>query len=115
MEELKVNAAWSDDCFGRKYDGSILSVSTRYWPRIVAKPGRPIRGNEVLPEIKPHAHSSILLRYRDDDGNDDFITLIDESFAGETQEEVQREVEAWAQTQFDKIVAVLAEHYKVRS
>ena len=31
---MNVPAKWTDDCQGKKdYDGKILCLSTRYWPR----------------------------------------------------------------------------------
>lgn len=112
---LKLDAKWKDDCQGKKdYDGEILSVSTRYWPRgggfFVGAPGKGIEGNEARPEIKPSAKSSIMLRHSDEDS----ITLVEAEFEGETQEEVQRQVEIWAQARFDEVVDLLARHFDVK-
>ena len=33
-EKLKVSARWTNDCSGKKdFDGRIVDLSTRYWPR----------------------------------------------------------------------------------
>jgi len=95
---------WTDDCQGKKdYDGEILTLSSRYWPRgggyHVSTGGGPWEGNETRPEIKPSAVSSILLFGE---------SLVGKDFEGETQEEVQRAVEAWV----EKTITSLVDHLR---
>lgn len=103
---MKVPAIWTDDCQGKKdFDGTLIHISTRYWPRgggfYVLTPERRWEGNEARPEIHPSAHSTIYLRRAD--GED--VVLAEEWFEGTTQEEVQRTVEAWAQREYEAMVA----------
>lgn len=110
---MKLQAEWTDDCQGKKdYDGDILSISTRYWPRgggfwlVEIRPDGSW-GDETRPHILPSAKSSLLLRHDDHD----YTTLVEQEFEAETQEEVQRQVEEWAQAQMDRVVAILRQHY----
>ncbi len=119
-QQLKLDARWTDDCQGKKdYDGDILSISTRYWPRggsaLVFDSSHPELGlhKPDRPDIKPSAHSSLMLRYADADGDADDLKLIEKEFEAETQEEVQSQVEAWAQEQMDRAVAVLRKEFDV--
>ncbi len=94
MKGLKLDAEWTNDCFGKKdYDCGIVSLSTRYWP---AASG-------------PSAESEILLNH----GDGEAITLAKSEFGAETREEVMKQVEEWAQSIFDEIVSLLAKHYKM--
>lgn len=117
---MLIPAEWTDDCQGKKdYDGELVSISTRYWPRgggyfaVKNYPGQPIQTeqNEDRPEIKPSAHSAILLQSKDEE---DF-TLIEKAFEAETQEEVQRQVEEWTQEQYHMLVRQLESYYKERA
>lgn len=108
MTTLKLQAEWTDDCQGKKdYDGNILSISTRYWPRRV---GFWLAQNEARPDILPSARSALVLRH----GSDDCTTLIEQEFEAETREEVQRQVEIWAQAQMDRVVNILRQHYTLK-
>lgn len=87
---------WTDDCCGKKdYDGNIVSVSSRYWPRggshlVVSR----INGGLLMSdgadparqEICPSATSSIYLGKHE---------IARKDFEGETEEEVKRKVETW--------------------
>lgn len=116
---LQLDAQWRDDCQGKKdYDGEILSISSRYWPRgggmdifDFDTPELGLQGNDMRPEVKPSAHSSLMLRYKDSDGDGDDLTLAEAEFEAETQEEVQAQVEAWAQKQMDRAVALLRNEF----
>jgi len=105
---LKLNAKWEDDCCGKKdYDGDILRISSRYWPR----GGSTLSFNTATPELglhhvddgnKPSATSNLLLY-----ANGGYLVLATKDFEAETFEEVAAQVEAWAQEQMDKAVAAL--------
>ena len=117
---LKVKAEWIQDCQGKwDYDGEIVSLSTRYWPRgggfhvLTNVPDQPVtfEGNEARPDIKPSAHSAIHINFA---GGDEYMEIISESFEGETEAEVKHAVEQWAQQKFAEIAALIikwgAEH-----
>jgi hypothetical protein len=112
---MKLNAEWKDDCQGKRdFDGQVLSISTRYWPRgggfHVLDRSRPelgMQGNETRPEIRPSATSSLCIWFLDEDGSEDTLDLARAEFEGETFEEIAPQVEAWAQEQMNKAVAVL--------
>lgn len=105
---MKLNAEWTDDCCGKKdYDGEVLSVSTRYWPRggsaLMLDTARPDLGlHHVDDGSRPSAKSSLLLY-----GDGDYMTLTEHEFEADTFEEVAALVEAWAQEQMDKAEAAL--------
>jgi hypothetical protein len=113
-ETLRLQAEWTDDCQGKKdYDGDILSISTRYWPRgggffvlRNAGDGVAFEENDARPYIKPSATSSLMLTYHKDGGGD-YVDLTEQSFEGETFEEVAAQVEVWAQEQMDRAVRAL--------
>lgn len=117
-EQLKLRARWTDDCQGKKdYDGPVVSISTRYWPRggsvLVFDRSRPELGLHKLerPDVKPSAHSSLVIDFADSDGDADYLKLVEKEFEAETQEEVQALVETWAQGQMDRAVAVLRQEF----
>lgn len=106
VEKMELNIEWTNDCSGKKdYDGPILRVSTRYWPRgggyftLNSNVGV-LQGNETRPEIKPSARSSILLS--------DDLEIAEQKFEGETEEEVKTQVEKWVQLQYERILKVIA-------
>jgi hypothetical protein len=108
-EEIKtipLPVEWTDDCQGKKdYDGDLVTISTRYWPRgggisVLDATGFKTNGDQ---SILPSAHSTIYLG--------ETVKLADREFEGETQEEVQRAVEDWAQEQFARICAVLRREF----
>lgn len=115
-KQIPLAAGWTPDCQGKQdYDGKILSVSTRYWPRgggyfvVENFPGQPVKieGNEARPEQKPSAHSSLIIN--EQGGN--YYELVEKSFEAETEQEVKTQVEKWAQEQMDKAVKVLADAF----
>jgi|ERR1051326_527863 hypothetical protein len=117
-QQLRLDAKWTDDCQGKKdYDGPILSISTRYWPRggsaLIFDSNRPELGlhKPDRPDIKPSATSSLVINYSDADGDSDYLKLIEKDFEAETQEEVQAQVEAWAQEQMDRTVTLLRKEF----
>lgn len=103
---------WTPDCQGKwDYDGALVRVSTRYWPRgggfhtFSREEGW--RGNETRPEIKPHAHSAIILGDYDGSGNDG-REIAEAEFTGETEAEVKAAVERWVAEQYQRIASLLA-------
>ncbi len=114
MSDLKFQAEWRDDCQGKKdYDGDILSISTRYWPRgggfsIIGATG----WQDNPTQKKPSATSELLLRIK---GGvlEDSICLSSQDFEAETEEEVKTQMERWAQDRMDEIVGLLRTKYKI--
>lgn len=116
---LKLNAQWTDDCCGKKdYDGDILSISTRYWPKgggfRIFDSSMPQLGlqksEDVFPNAPPSAHASIMLR-TPDAGVSESVRLAEKDFKGDSFEEVKAAVEAWGQEQMDRIVEILQPHF----
>lgn len=111
---FELAAQWTDDCQGKKdYDGPILSVSTRYWPRgggflAVYRQGDNVtfEQNDARPEIRPSATSALMLHYGED-GSEETIDLIEQSFEAETFEEVAAAVQTWAQEQMNRATRAL--------
>jgi hypothetical protein len=89
---LKLSATWRDDCQGKKdYDAPVLSISTRYWPSSYQKNG------------KISASSALVLNH----GDDDYMDLLKREFEGDTEEEVKKQVEEWAQNTFELIISLI--------
>lgn len=119
-EQFKVAAVWKDDCQGKKdYDGFLVLLSTRYWP------GPEVKSNNTFDTDTgqwsstpygptPSASASININYGEpsDHGYGDYYPLISKDFDGPTETDVKRQVEEWAQEQFDKINKALQELYK---
>ena len=102
-------AQWSDDCQGKKdYDGPLVSVSTRYWPRgggfstFDTATGEWTE-NDSRPHICPRAVSKIVLNLKDDDRT----VLAVHEFQAESEADVKDQVESWVQGQFAEIVKSL--------
>lgn len=119
---MKAPVEWTNDCGGKMdYDGFFVSVGTRYWPRgggfltgTITPEGEytNIQGNESRSEVRPSANSAILLNSKDVVLP---VTLVEQEFEGETKEEVQRQVEIWVQSQYDKIAELLMSHFGVKA
>lgn len=115
MSAPRVPAMWTDDCSGKKnFDGEIIAISTRYWPRgggYYIYDGVNFFQNTQGPP--PSARSSILLRARpDEDGGDDEPTvLVSKRFEGDSFEAVRVQVEEWAEGQYTRIVSALLREY----
>lgn len=111
-EDLKLAAAWTDDCNGKKdYDGDILSVSTRYWPAggsgfTTMRAGDTVIITTDATGEPPSAQSRLILRHGDPEDRD-YLVLVSQEFEGRTFEEVATQVEAWAQAQMNRVVRVL--------
>lgn len=117
IEEMQPCAKWTDDCQGKKdYDGRLVSISTRYWPRgggfLVIDKGR-IEEDKDRPHIKPSAKSSIVVNFGepDDHGFADSLTLIEAEFSGNTEAEVKGKVEDWVRSIFREIVGILRDNF----
>lgn len=106
-----VPVKWTPDCSGKQdFDGGLVEVSTRYWPRgggfLVVRcgpEGTTVEDNDARPEIRPSATSTIYLGNCRDDFYDDAERLARQSFEGDTEEEVKAAVEAWVAAQFQRI------------
>jgi hypothetical protein len=105
LEGLK----WTLDCQGKQdFDGEIVSLSTRYWPRgggftvLEAGPWR-WEENKDRPEIKPSANASIMLLGKE---------LVSQDFEAETEAEVKQLVEAWARTEIERIAATVTKLFE---
>jgi hypothetical protein len=111
-----LDATWTDDAQGKKdYDGGIVSISTRYWPRggsaLVVTRTRTdvtIQDASARPAIPPSATSSLILHW---EGYPGYLTLTSADFAGETFAEVAAQVERWAQQQMDLVVGLLRQAF----
>ncbi len=116
---MKIDAEWTDDCQGKKdFDGPVVCISTRYWPRgggfhtfHLDSDGTLVsEGNEARPEIRAAATSEFLVNTRDDEN----LVLATRDFEGETEAQVKAEVERWADEQYARIVEVLKTAFGVR-
>ena len=118
----KIAAKWTPDCSGKQdFDGRIISISTRYYPRgggfmlmNRTEDGVTIEENEDRPEIKPSASAAIHLDFfkfydGEDEPDDDYIELVNADFEADTEEEVKAQVERWAQEQFEVIALAMQE------
>ena len=112
---MTLDARWTDDCGGKKdYDGDILSVSSRYWPGGV---GLQVYGGsdaekEEIAGIKPGATSLLVINSKEGLGQD--AVLVENSFEGDTFEDIRSQVEKWAQEQMDRAVAALRAEFAKR-
>jgi hypothetical protein len=108
---VKLDARWTNDCGGKQdFDGPILSLSTRYWPGPEGGSGMVVTadaGRTTIADLPygpwPSATAEILLHH----GDEESITLREESFEAATEQEVKAMVEAWADSQFNDILAKL--------
>lgn len=107
-EVNKIPATWTNDCNGKKdFDGALVTLSTRYWPRgggfLSYDTNTGIwKDNEDRPEIRPSAHATIYLGSATE-FCDSAIKLADQSFKGDTEEQVKAAVEQWATEQYARI------------
>ncbi len=109
-EDVLENFEWTDDCQGKKdYDGEIVSLSTRYWPRgggfavFDSGTGRWQTSSEmavVRPDIRPSAKSSIFMLGKE---------ILSKKFEADTEEEVLAQVEDWARKHITNLKTVMEE------
>lgn len=116
---MKPYAAWTPDCQGKQdFDGSLISVSTRYWPgpsdggfMTVTSSGGRVPKISIAPYgAQPSAHSAIHLRLgppEKGDGGGDYLVWREEKFSAATEVETKALVEAWVARQMVEIVALL--------
>jgi hypothetical protein len=116
--QVPVPAIWTDDCQGKKdYDGSLVTLSVRYWPRggsalVVERVGGHVQMTEGSDpgrqrRIPPSAHATIYLGSTRDEFYDAAVKLTEISVEAETEADVKEQVEAWAITQFLRIQRAL--------
>ena len=106
---MKVPAMWTPDCQGKQdFDGQLVSLSTRYWPRgggftLIASRGGGLEENDTRPQVRPSAHAKIYLGSTDNEFYGEAIKLCDIETEADTEEEVKAQVEAWVAEQFERI------------
>ena len=110
---MKPDVKWTTDCQGKKnYDGEIVSVSSRYWPRgggySLFSAEKRWEDNGSRPATPPSAQSSIIIRH----GDDAYLTVTERTFSGETFEDLSPQVEAWAQEQFARVVSAVHAEFR---
>lgn len=110
-----VPARWTDDCQGKKdFDGRLVNLSTRYWPygggfSVITRHGHggvSIEDASTISKAPPSAHASLHFQLPDAqriEGWQNWLVIAEERFKGETQEEVQRQVETWAVAQYTRL------------
>ena len=93
---MKLEIKWTDDCQGKKdYDGDIVAVSTRYWPKSYQSNSKvSAKCNIILSDGFPHHNGEI-------------ECLVSAVFEGDSFPEVSAQVELWAQNQMDRVSSVL--------
>lgn len=119
IPSLRHNAEWSNDCCGKKdFDGTAVSISTRYWPAggsaLVLDTESCDAGLKKLNDgSRSSAKASLIL---DTESNPyGFLTLVESDYIeGDSFYEVQRKVEDWVQNEFDKLVNILSRHYVIK-
>lgn len=96
MSKLTLRAQWADadEPSKKDYAGPILSINSRLFSR---------EGH-----IPPEAAGMLVLWY----GDGQSIVLAETQFEAETEADVQRLIEVWAQQQMDRVVAILREHFE---
>jgi hypothetical protein len=112
-------AKWTPDCQGKwGFDGRVISISTRYWPRCGGFHTLDSATGVFAPSdnssIKPSAKASILLNHGepDENGYGDYTTLVEQDFEFETEAEVKAAVETWVRVKVNRIARVLEEAAK---
>lgn len=107
---LRVPAEWTDDCQGKKdFDGELVSLSTRYWPKGggISMLSRETGWVDNPFDCKPSAKSSILLRHADGD----YVIFAQKEFEADTIEAVKAQVEEWAAQQYQRIIKALTQEF----
>lgn len=108
MPTLTKDLQWTPDCQGKwDYDGGIISVETRYWPRggsmTIYQAGQFV-SDQHSPErqhIRPSAKSTIYFNgYWD-------TPLTTKEFEAETEEEVKESVRNWVEHEAQRILRQL--------
>lgn len=108
------NLEWVPDCHGKQdYDGTLVSLSCRMYPRgggfiqVDTKTGE-VEENSDRPDIPPEAEASILLG---DPFQGPYETLAYVYFQCETEEEVKAKVEEWSASMIAKVEAAVRQAF----
>lgn len=101
----QIAVVWTPDCQGKwDFDGPVISVSTRLWPRgggySMFTPGAGWEENADRPDVRPSAHCSIVLNKLEGD----YETLVEAHFGADTEQAVKAQVEAWVDAMCARIV-----------
>lgn len=118
VETFEPHAEWTDDCQGKKdFDGSFLSISTRYWPGeasgegpmiVNSTPGQPPKISTGSYGRHPSASASIHINHAD---GWEYTTLIEKKFEAPTEAEVKALVERWVRVTCRDMLRILVAHY----
>jgi hypothetical protein len=108
MGDALQDIRWTDDCQGKKdFDGDIVLLSTRYWPRGGGYSAMDSTGNwqhnKDRPHIRPSARSAIT------------VLGVEVAFfevEADTEGMVKERVEAWARIQIERIRDAVVEALK---
>ncbi len=106
---MKLESDGTPDCCGKQScDNEVASVSLRYYPRgggfFTLDAGiNELKGNETRPNIPPSISGSVWI------GDEQ---IVETEFDAETEAEVKAQAEAWAKTQYDRIVTAIRSEYK---
>jgi len=119
---VRVPAKWTPDCQGKwDFDGSLVTLSTRYWPRgggfHVMGPqtgGDFVPSSDIMPDVKPSAHATIYLGDVADEYYDDKVKLAEIEVEADTEAEVKARVEEWVAEQYERIGIALRTLFSVR-
>lgn len=113
-DKAEYNLEWVPDCLGKQdYDGTLVSLSCRMYPRgggfsqVDTRTGE-VKGNEDRPAIPPEAMVSILLG---DPCGGPYDVMATASFQGETEEEVKTKVEEWSAGMIAKVEAAIRQAF----
>lgn len=118
---MKTTAKLTDDCCGKKdFDGEMLSVSSRYWP----KGGSALAFDTSNPSAGLHhyddgsacsANSKILFHYKKENGDQDYVVVAESGdyITGDSLEEVQAKIESWVQKTTDRIFRALTKEFGI--
>ena len=119
MNNVKTTAVWTNDCCGKKdFDGEMLTVSSRYWPKggsgmafDTEHPGRGLHRYDDGSQCS--ASSKILFHYTKENGDTDYLVVAEtgDYITGATQEEVQTKIEDWVQKTTDRILRALIREF----
>jgi len=100
---MKIKIKWTDDCQGKKdYDGDIVFISSRYYPKDYQSNG------------KVSARSSVELSDGEEWHNGETEELVSNVFEGDSFEEVSLKVEKWSEIQINRIYSALRAEFQVK-
>ena len=118
---MKTTAKWTDDCCGKKdFDGEMLTVSSRYWPKggsgMMFDTSNPTEGLRSYDDGSPcSANSKILFHYTKENGDQDYVVVAEtgDYVTGASLEEVQAKIETWVQKTTDRILRALTKEFGI--